>query len=269
MQYHLALPERQRAARIGELSGRRTGSSVEYQDRKDFSPGDDLRHVDWRGFARSDRMTVKLYREEITPSVDLVIDCSASMSITPGKNLRRLELAYLFFLLARKLHALVRVHAVAQHVIPVISPLQLLKMEDTRLESPLPLLHGSAAARSGGIKIFVSDLLFPFSPPDLTRLFRDADRLVVVQVLSAFEDNPQHGLTPGAMMRLEDAEADRHLDVRIDQATIQGYKTRLNALQNDVSQWLRPRNGVLATICEDDTLEQTMRKLLVSAAVSI
>lgn len=269
MQYHLALPERQRAARIGELSGRRTGSSVEYQDRKDFAPGDDLRHVDWRGYARSDRMTVKLYREEITPTVDLVIDCSASMSVTPDKALRRLEVAYLLFLLARKLHALVRVHSIGEHVRPIASPLDLINSDDRRVESPLPLLRGSPATRTGGIKLLVTDLLFPFAPPDITRLFRDADRLVVVQLLSAFEDDPEQGLTSGAMMRLEDAEADHHLDVRLDAATVQGYKTRLHALQNDVSQWLRPRNGVLATVREDDSLEQMMRKLLASTAVSV
>jgi uncharacterized protein (DUF58 family) len=268
-QYHFALPERQRAARIGELSGRRTGSSVEYQDRKDFAPGDDLRHVDWRGYARSDRMTVKLYREEITPTFDLVIDCSASMSVTDAKALRRMETAYLFWLLARKLHALVRVHAVGQQLRPLTSPLDLLRSSDTRQTSPLPLLRGSAASRPGGIKVFVSDLLFPFSPPDITTLFRDADRIVLVQVLSAFEEDPAEGLAPGSMFRLEDAEADHHLDVRLDPATIDGYKQRLHALQNDTVQWLRPRNGTMATIRDDDNLEQMMRKLLAAGAVIV
>lgn len=269
MQYHLALPERQRAARIGELSGRRTGSSVEYQDRKDFAPGDDLRHVDWRGYARSDRMTVKLYREEITPSVDLVIDCSASMSVTGEKAQRRLETSYFLFLLARKLHALVRVHAVGEHLRPIQSPLELLRIADTRLESPLPLLRGSAATRPGGIKILVSDLLFPFSPPEITKVFRDADRLVIVQVLSSFEDDPDEALSVGAMMRLEDAEADMHLDVKLDRGTIDGYKRRLNALRDDMAQWLRPRNGCLTMIREDDSLESMIRKLLTSGAVTI
>src|SRR5690606_35539342 len=96
-QYQIALPRDLNSPRAGELSGRRAGSSVEYQDRKDFAPGDDLRHVDWRGFARSDRMTVKLYREEIMPRVDIVVDGSASMEITPQKALRRQELAMLFW----------------------------------------------------------------------------------------------------------------------------------------------------------------------------
>jgi hypothetical protein len=214
-------------------------------------------------------MTVKLYREEITPTVDLVIDCSASMSVTDEKASRRLEVAYLAFLLARKLHAVVRVHAVGQHVRPIISPLELLRAGDTRFASPLPLLKGSAATRPGGIKIFVSDLMFPFSPPEVTKLFRDADRLVIIQVLSAFEDDPEQGLASGAMMRLEDAEADDHLDVRLDQATVEGYKNRLNALRNDLSQWLRPRNGVLASVRDDDSTELMMRKLLTSGAVAV
>jgi hypothetical protein len=173
-QYHLVLPERQRASLCGDLTGRRTGSSVEYQDRKDYVPGDDVRHVDWRAYARNDRLTIKLYREEISPRVDIFVDTSLSISVTDEKALRRTELAYLFALLARKMHAATRVWNLGEQLERVPDPMALLSVEEKRQDTPLPLLMGSGAARGGGIKILISDLLFPCAPPDLAAAFAQA-----------------------------------------------------------------------------------------------
>ena len=74
LHYQLAVPERQQSKLVGELAGRRTGSSIEFQDRKDYTLGDDLRAIDWRAYARTDRLTVKMYREEICPSVEIVVE---------------------------------------------------------------------------------------------------------------------------------------------------------------------------------------------------
>jgi uncharacterized protein (DUF58 family) len=56
------------------------GFSVEFSDYRDYQPGDDLRHVDWRLFARSDRLHVKRYEQETNARFYLVCDTSASMA---------------------------------------------------------------------------------------------------------------------------------------------------------------------------------------------
>ena len=56
------------------------GLSVEFSEYRDYQPGDDLRHLDWRLFARSDRLYVKLYTQETNVRVYIVCDGSASMS---------------------------------------------------------------------------------------------------------------------------------------------------------------------------------------------
>jgi len=177
-------------------------------------------------------------------------------------------MAHFFWLLARKLHSALRVHVVGKELRQVGSSHDLLRLDDSRQASPLPLLRGSAATRRGGIKIFISDFLFPFQPPQLLRTFPDADRLILVQVLSAFEDNPAKGLAAGSMMRLEDAEVDEHLDVRLDAATVAGYLQRLNALREDMRQTLRMQGGSFSSLRDDDTLDACMRKLLVAEAVT-
>ncbi|MBX3395066.1 MAG: DUF58 domain-containing protein [Phycisphaerae bacterium] len=55
------------------------GYSVEFAQYKEYSPGDDLRHLDWRVYGRSDRFFVKQYEEETNLRAHLLLDCSASM----------------------------------------------------------------------------------------------------------------------------------------------------------------------------------------------
>src|SRR3989442_15603050 len=55
------------------------GFSVEFRDYRDYQPGDDLRHLDWRLYARSDRLCVKRYQQETNARCYVLCDTSASM----------------------------------------------------------------------------------------------------------------------------------------------------------------------------------------------
>lgn len=63
----------------GERRSKRRGRSVEFDDFRNYVPGDDLRHVDWNVYARFDRLFVKLFREEEDLSLTVAVDLSASM----------------------------------------------------------------------------------------------------------------------------------------------------------------------------------------------
>ena len=56
------------------------GISVEFSEYREYQPGDDLRHLDWQLYARSDRLYVKQYTEETNVRLYIVCDTSASMS---------------------------------------------------------------------------------------------------------------------------------------------------------------------------------------------
>lgn len=53
---------------------------MEFAEHRDYSPGDDLRHLDWAAFARSERLVVKEFESELERTVMVVVDFSASMS---------------------------------------------------------------------------------------------------------------------------------------------------------------------------------------------
>ena len=56
------------------------GFNIEFASYREYAPGDDLRRLDWRVFARSDRHYIKQYEEESNARVTFVVDASASMN---------------------------------------------------------------------------------------------------------------------------------------------------------------------------------------------
>src|SRR5689334_21666507 len=91
-----SLPIKARVIVEGALSGLHRasvhGSSVEFSEHKEYSPGDELRHIDWRAYAKVDRYYVKQYEQESQLTVYLVLDASASMRFAGG-GIAKLEYA--------------------------------------------------------------------------------------------------------------------------------------------------------------------------------
>ena len=56
------------------------GVSVEFAEHREYTPGDDLRHLDWKVYGKSDRFYIKRYEEETNLECILVLDCSESMT---------------------------------------------------------------------------------------------------------------------------------------------------------------------------------------------
>ncbi len=62
----------------------RRGASLEFSEHTEYSPGDDLRHLDWKVFAKRDRPFIKRYEDERLQRAVLVLDASASMGYGGG-----------------------------------------------------------------------------------------------------------------------------------------------------------------------------------------
>lgn len=68
---------------MGALAGmhRSTGrgTSIEFSEHKVYSPGDDIRHIDWHAYAKTDRFHIKQFEDETNLRLELLVDHSASM----------------------------------------------------------------------------------------------------------------------------------------------------------------------------------------------
>lgn len=87
---------RARAVVEGVLSGLHKsphqGQSVEFAEHKEYSPGDEIRHIDWKAYGKFDRWYVKRFEHETNLRAFLVIDASASMRYSSGP-LTKLDVA--------------------------------------------------------------------------------------------------------------------------------------------------------------------------------
>jgi uncharacterized protein (DUF58 family) len=177
-----SLPIKARVIVEGALSGMHRasvhGSSVEFSEHKEYSPGDELRHIDWRAYAKGDRYYVKQYEQESQLTVYLVLDASASMMFAGG-GLAKLEyaglslaaLAYLVIqqqdkvgLLAcgdRKIETIVPPRARSTHLHDLLAVLdQMMSKGGTGDESPAAALRriSELARRRRCLVVLASDL---------------------------------------------------------------------------------------------------------------
>ena len=85
-----------RMATSGARANRRSrivGSGIEFADHRGYTPGDDLRSVDWKLYARTERLNLRLYEEEEDLSVYFLVDRSTSMLMAPDGERTQFERA--------------------------------------------------------------------------------------------------------------------------------------------------------------------------------
>jgi uncharacterized protein (DUF58 family) len=86
----------------GQHSSPYKGFSVEFAEHREYSPGDNLRHLDWRILGRSDRLYIKQYEEETNLRAQILLDTSGSMAFRHASGLTKLEYGcYLSAILAQ------------------------------------------------------------------------------------------------------------------------------------------------------------------------
>ena len=94
---NLSLAARQAAEGFlnGAHASRRHGAGMEFSQYRPYQPGDDLRRLDWRLAARSDRYYLRESEIDTSLTVHLVLDASASMNHRDDNGLRKLDYARL------------------------------------------------------------------------------------------------------------------------------------------------------------------------------
>jgi uncharacterized protein (DUF58 family) len=67
------------------------GFSVEFSQHREYAPGDDVRHIDWKVWSKTDKYYLKQYEEETNLLTYLLLDASASMGYASGGNVSKLK----------------------------------------------------------------------------------------------------------------------------------------------------------------------------------
>jgi uncharacterized protein (DUF58 family) len=257
--WRLVVPQPARGGFAGERLGRGPGSSLEFEDRRAYVAGDDVRHLDWSAYARTDQLQVRLHREEVVPRLDLVLDASRSMAVDEEKGQRAVDLAAFLAEAARRAGLAARVIAVGERIEPV---------EPARFAAEGVLLGGRrnllellpatlALLRPRALLIVVSDFLFPHDPAELVRpLQARAGPMALLQVVSSFDAAP----TVGAAARLTDAESDATHDLVLDAGAVSRYSARFAALRDALATECRRASAPFIPTTADTPLEIALRR---------
>ena len=89
------LEVRARAIVEGFISGQHRspyhGLAVEFAEYREYVPGDDVKHIDWKVWGRSGRLLLKQYEEETNMTCTLVVDCSRSMAYGGNNGMSKFD----------------------------------------------------------------------------------------------------------------------------------------------------------------------------------
>lgn len=154
------------------------GFSQEFAEYRAYNPGDDLRHVDWNVFARTERMYLKRYRGETNCQVNVLLDTSGSMKYG-SKSVQKIE--YAKFLAASVLY-LAHLQRDAAGLVVFDEEVRNFVAPSTRQGQMHRLLHGVEEAQAGKR----TDLIRPFA-----HLMDFLRRRGMVVVISDFWEAPE------------------------------------------------------------------------------
>jgi len=198
----MRLPLRRQTWRggAGEMAGAGSGSSLDFQDHRNYLPGDDPRHLNWAAYARTGNYSMKLFREEVSPTVEVLFDASESMFLDEAKA--RLTCGLLAFTVeaARRDAATLVIHLLdgsrhlllaggeidsgmwTRHIVPAVNPSY----------PPAPPRLDAIPLRTGSLRVWITDLLFAAEPAPLLRsLLRQRGSGILLTPFSPAESAPE------------------------------------------------------------------------------
>jgi uncharacterized protein (DUF58 family) len=275
---------------MGEHRSRNLRPTLDFSNHRPYTPGDDLRHVDWTAYARHEELFVKLGEATQSVNIHILLDHSLSMACptTPGTHSAKWlaasrlagALSYLSLSGGEQLSLTPFAANLADGFGPThgkrraIAALQFL----TDLK-PAPAIDTGAGlghcltryARThptGGLLIIISDLLdtvdtgaianFPSPLAELTdglsSLSPPRWQTVVIHLLTEQELNP----TPIGNIDLQDIETGQNLPFRLDESTLGQYRLRVRSWQKQVERICTQRSAAYAQIQAEWPLEQAI-----------
>ena len=210
------------------------GFSQEFAEYRAYTPGDDLRHVDWNLFARTERYYLKRYRGETNSQLTILLDASNSMQFTSGPPTKmdyaRYIAASLFYLAIRNQRdaagLIVFDDEVREYIRPSTRPGQLSRLfaaleqaeARERTDFAKPLQHFQNFLHRRGIAIVISDF---YEQPEtivdtIAPLRYHGHEVVLFHVLDPDELRPK--MRDSAI--LVDLETDRRIEEQKDERSV-------------------------------------------------
>jgi uncharacterized protein (DUF58 family) len=251
------------------------GFSQEFAEYRAYTPGDDLRHIDWNLFARTERCYLKRYRGETNSQLTVLLDASNSMQYTSGPpskmDYARYLAAALFYLSIHNQRdaagLIVFDEDVREYIRPSTRPGQLARLfaglercaPQARTNFAKPLQHFQNALHRRGIAILISDF---YEKPeiiiqDIASLRFRGNEVILFHILDPQEIRP----AMKASALLVDLETDQRIEV-IPEYTRTVYRDRIDAHIEQLRSLARGAGMDYQLLVTDQPLDRALREYL-------
>lgn len=243
----------------GERVSRRKGVSIEFADYRDYTDGDDLRHLDWNVMARLGQAVMKTYQDEEDLTVYLLVDPSRSLDFgepTKHRAVRRVGLGL-------AMAALLRGDAVRPVVIGEAHRATrtfrgragYTAVSQMIAKAPYQRSHDLAQSLRqfaevdlrSGVVIVLTDAMDPQYTTALRALASRGHEVWTLCMLSPEERDPELE----GDLRLVDAETGPPREITANRATIEAYRAALDAHLNEVRKLSLAVGGRFAEVTTD------------------
>jgi len=276
---NLALVTRKAIAtgRPGRRRSPLAGSSMEFADYRRYSPGDDFRRIDWRAYARLERLFLRVFEAEENLTVTILIDCSNSMQHgKPPKALLATSLAAALAYIALKCEDKVIIGALTDRLIAYRAAGSghhaiwsvgefLSRLPSTGTTDLNRALYDLGRIASGpGLTIVISDFLAPEGyQVGLRALRQRRQEVVLLHLLAPDEIEPDIQ----GDWRLRDSEGTSSVEISSTPAVLRAYRQRLLAFMQELASFAHAHAMTYAMIPSDTSVTDVVQRLLRQAGV--
>jgi uncharacterized protein (DUF58 family) len=227
-QLELSTKVAMRAALVGDTRQRDLGFGSEFDQIREYSQGDDIRFIDWRGFARTNKLLVRQYRKQISKKVYVLLDLSSSTLYGSGgqkkiDSMRQAAAALVFAAGMRNdsvgliafsdtVHTVIKPKRSRSHIrvlVEAIFSTQEVGNAGTNIACAIERLLAMRVHES--LVCVVSDMIDDLADTAIAGLARRCD-VVVLRCMDALE----RGLPSVGLLRVADSESsdDLYIDLR-------------------------------------------------------
>ncbi len=247
------------------------GSSMEFSDFRRYAPGDDFRRIDWRAYARLERLFLRVFEAEENITVSILLDCSTSMYHgTPRKADLAIALAAALSYIALKcednvilgaltdrLAAYCRVSSGKNAIWSIGEFLQRLPRSGTT-NLNRALYDTGRVINSPGLTIVISDFLTASGYQTGIKAVRQLrQEIALLQILAPDELDPDIQ----GDWQLRDSEGPASIEVSASASILQAYRERLAAFTEELAAYAHTAMGTYALISSDTEIIDVVQKL--------
>ncbi|NJL44186.1 MAG: DUF58 domain-containing protein [Nitrosarchaeum sp.] len=255
----------------GDRESHSFGSGLQFKDFREYVPGDDFRHIDWRVYARTDKFFIRRFEEERNLQVHILVDNSGSMGY--GKGITKFEYASMIGLgfghIAYRNNEKFNLATFSTEAEPLRASRgagQVLSMAQALSEMKIVgrsnLLSSMDSyrkmVRSRALLVFISDFLYPLDEiREVLQRYRKSE-LFLVQVL----DPVERELSIEGDVFLEDSESHTKMRTYISQRLKKSYQDKLDTHIFAIKDMCEHAGAAFVCVTTDTPIFETFYHIL-------